>query len=126
MFNFRSNLLEIRNQFYFQNENIELNDINHDNNCNVRISNEPENNQNKNLNNNSLIKINIKDFNGNVHQKDITFNKFIKKNITKYISNNTLIITINNQNKKITKEIDLSDFKVVNEFDNNLEKNKSI
>ena len=119
MFNYRSNLLEIRNQFYFQNENIELNDINHDNNCNVRFSNEQENNQNKNLNNNSLIKINIKDSYGNIHQKDITFNKFIKKNINKYISNNTLIITINNQNKKITKEIDLSDFNVVNEFDNN-------
>ena len=119
MFNYRSNLLEIRNQFYFQNENIELNDINHDNDCNVRISKKPENNQNKNLNNNSLIKINIKDSYGNVHQKDITFNKFIKKNINKYISNNTLIITINNQNKKITKEIDLSDFNVVNEFDNN-------
>ena len=122
MFNYRSELLEIKNQLYFQNGNIELKDINNDNNCNIRISNEPAENQNKSLNNNSLIKINIKDEYGNIHQKDITFNKFIRKEINTFISNNTLIITINNKKKIIKKEIDLNNFNVVNEFDNYLEK----
>ena len=123
MFHYESMLLEIKEHFYFPNENIALHDVNYDNNSFIKISHEKIEDNNKNLNNNSLIRINIKDDYGKTYQKDTTFNKFNRENFIKYY-NNTIIIIIYNHKKKITKEIVLSDFNIVNEFDNNLNKNQ--
>ena len=106
-------LIEVKKIYNVSGDKIELQEINNNNYCDILLGKEKEKII---FLRDSSIKLKLKDINGKLYNKEIFFREFDKKELESQSSNN-IKIKINN----ITKEIELKEFKLVNEFSNNLE-----
>ena len=106
-------LIEVKKKYNVSGDKFELQVINNNNYCDILLGKEKEKII---FLRDSSIKLKLKDINGKLYNKEIFFREFDKKELESQSSNN-IKIKIND----ISKEIELSEFNLVNEFSNNLE-----